>query len=166
MAEAVPIKEMDRMLLLNILDKTKVMASSRKYVRGKSMMLGWTAVRGWKTISKNTLQNRDLQEVANRIINEKFPDFRWSSIQINKDTISEPHKDKNNIGLSVALVLAGKKFDYTASGAASGSGDIAPGNPGALFYSDTKEIIAKVNEMNIFDGIREHLTQACNGDRY
>ena len=48
MAEAVPIGEMDRMLLLNILDGTKVMASSRKYVRGKSMMLGWTAVRGGK----------------------------------------------------------------------------------------------------------------------
>ena len=89
-----------------------------------------------------------------------------SSVQINKNTISEPHKDKNNIGLSVAFVLAGNSFHHNGSGAASGSGDIAPGNPGALFYSDTKDIIAKVNEMNIFDGKREHHAVAYNGDRY
>ena len=93
--------------------------------------------------------NTHLQAVANGIVAKAFPGFTWSSMQVNKNTISEPHCDTNNIGMSCAMVL----FD--------GPGDDVFG--GKLYYSDTSEAIAGGNQLNLFDGSKSHYSLAYTG---
>ena len=77
---------------------------------------------------------------------QHYPEFKWSSMQVNKNTISEKHRDEHNVGMSVAL-LAGDFF---------GGGLVIEGHPG-LFDAG---VLSK------FDGMQEHWSLPFKGTRF
>ena len=67
-------------------------------------------------IGPMTQQCRDLVRAINAMIRQALGEttFHWGSLQINEDSVSEVHTDKNNLGKSFAMlfgVVAGATFD-------------------------------------------------------
>ena len=75
--------------------------------------------------------------------------FKWSSIQINKNTVSALHRDSGNLGLS-AIALFG---NFQA-------GEL-------IIHGDTKTTFDDRNTLLIFDGHVPHESRPyTGGDRY
>ena len=74
-------------------------------------------------------------------------DFRWTSIQINHNSVSELHADTNNDGLS-ALVLFG---DFTDGYFVSEDAELCTNTPGQLYF---------------FDGCEPHYSAEFVGTRF
>ena len=75
----------------------------------------------------------------------RFPDFRWTTIQLNKNVECKPHIDTNNVGKSLILGWG----NYTG---------------GELVIEGKLHNIK--NKFLFFDGNRGHWTQKWIGDRY
>jgi len=100
---------------------------------------------GKKRISNFTKNNLELFEKL-CIYGASITDIPFKSICINKNTIAEPHKDRNNKGVSCIVGLG----DYTG---------------GELVYGETKVNIHK-NPIH-FDGSKiEHYSLPFDGTRY
>ena len=84
-------------------------ASARYNVKGFGYCIGASSCTRGPYITKMSDDMIELCKLINRILGALINDdtFKWSSIQINKNTISDWHRDKGNLGLS-AIALFGE----------------------------------------------------------
>ena len=108
----------------------------RPYIRGEGFCVGATQdLRGSKIGYWTTEEQRTATKVVNAALKRmKIPGFTWSSLQFNRNTVSEPHVDKNNVGLS-AIFLLGKYVGGSLS-VADGSFRSPPGKSGIAAIID------------------------------
>ena len=71
--------------------------------------------------------------------------FNYTTIQVNKNIVCNPHTDKNNVGLSYII----------------GLGDYEGGN---LMIEENENDIK--NKFFLFDGKKIHYNKSFTGDRY
>ena len=90
---------------------------------------------------------------ATRLINELVrsschESFLWTSLQYNRNTVAEPHEDKNNVGISFILIMG----EYTGGRLIVPSrGIVTPaGAPCTALYIDGRE----THQSESFDGTR------------
>lgn len=88
----------------------------------------------------------EIEKILGEIVVDKFPDFKYTNVQINKNVKCDPHRDKKNIGDSVIFTV----------------GDFKGGRLGT-----------EIGSLNIyrnpimFNGSEiEHWTEDYQGDRY
>lgn len=90
-----------------------------------------------------------LHTLLKKLIKEKDPNYKYTTIQVNKNVETAFHKDKNNIGKSYCLSLG----DFTG-----GALELKKGN--GIIPLNTK------NRMVLYDGTIEHRTGKYKGTRY
>ena len=83
---------------------------SRRHVDGLGSCLGVTYNGKQGYVGPLTRQREELVKLVNALIGKSFgSDFKWSSIQVNHNTVAVPHTDANNLGKSVVMLLG--KFE-------------------------------------------------------
>ena len=85
----------------------------RAYVPGKGFCIGASLCRTRVLcqIPRNE-QEAALTRVDNELIRKScHSSFLWSSLQFNKNTVAQPHKDKNNVGMSVIIIMGSTVVD-------------------------------------------------------
>ena len=100
--------------------------------------------------NNRTLKYKPLHLVLRQIIKKFNPRFKFTTIQINKNVKCPAHKDKNNVGASIALGLG----DYTGGGIEQQEQD------GSTTYLDNH------NKPVYQDGSLTHKTADWKGTRY
>ena len=85
-----------------------VTKSQRQGIMGRSQAVGWTDFRVRKRISHEIMKPHmvHLQLRVNAIIKRYFPEFTWTTLMLNDGAKCQAHRDKGNVGMSVALVVA------------------------------------------------------------
>ena len=109
---------------INVPLKSAENNNSRKgFSKHRSMTFGIVKVRysGTVGISRPSIQYPDIYAEILRIAHLVAPDFKFSSIHLNKNVVCPPHKDDNNIGQSLLvsfgeysgceLVIGGQIYD-------------------------------------------------------
>jgi len=86
-----------------------------------------------------------LYRLIRKIIKNRFPNFKYTTIQLNKNIKSPPHIDKNNVGPSYIIGLG----DYT----------------GGNLVIEGKQYDIK-NKWKKFDGRLGHWVESFTGTRY
>jgi hypothetical protein len=104
---------------------------SRAVVRGQGTCVGATFDPKGPRLGTYTEKSKSDIRVINECIRSmpEFDSFVWGSLQINKDSVSAPHVDKNNTGPSVIILLGtftGGAFKMTDGGRASWAGLVKP----------------------------------------
>ena len=111
------------------LDTVKWPSSPREYVPGQGFCIGATQSYQGAYISMPRNEQEDCVEQVNQLIGGLgFPGFHWSSLQFNCNTVSKPHRDANNLGLSLIIILGdykGGSFHADDRGIHTRSGDPA-----------------------------------------
>ena len=77
------------------------------------------------------------------------PHFRWASLQINRNTVSISHTDKNNIGLSAIMLLG----NFT----------------GGEFHMDDDSVVLDETDCGtwtVIDGKKPHHSTQFHGERF
>jgi len=101
-------------LVLNELNSIKFpICYSRKNIgRVQAFVLGEVNYRGQKSLGGKTRgESRwnskfpKLFESVKKMIFEHDPEFKYTTIQVNKNVLSPPHIDKNNVGISYIIGL-------------------------------------------------------------
>jgi len=100
--------------------------------------------------SANNKKHRILLKLLDDAVKLFDPDFRYTTIQLNKNVLTPVHRDKNNVGLSLALSLG----EFTGGG-------IRQFNLGGG-YRD----IDTHNNFQFQDGSLLHQTLPFEGERY
>ena len=142
--------------VLEELENTKFSKNrSRKNVSGiptKSFAMGEVNYRGQASLNYKTrgpsvynAKFPELYTLLQDFIKESQPDFEYTTIQVNKNVLCEPHVDKNNIGPSYGISLG----DFT------GGNLVIEGTP-----YDIHDIWAE------FDGRLGHWVEPFEGTRY
>lgn len=108
--------------------------------RGQSFLNGKT-----KGPSVNNKKYPNLYKLATQLIKEQYPEFSYTTIQVNKNVLSPPHVDKNNVGPSYIIALG----NYTG---------------GELVIKGKKYNIR--NKWKSFDGTQGHWVEPFEGTRY
>ena len=82
--------------------------SKRQGIMGRSQAVGWTDFRRHIGVSQETMKPHmvHLQLRVNAIIKHYFPQFAWTTLMLNDGAKCQAHRDKGNVGMSVALVVA------------------------------------------------------------
>ena len=129
--------------------------SSRKNISKNSIesfVLGQVNYRGQKSLngklkgpSRWNKKYLDLYNKLKQLISYYHPDFKYTTIQINKNILSPPHVDKNNVGPSYIIGLG----DYKG---------------GELNIEGKKYNIK--NRWKYFNGTKGHWTESFLGNRY
>ena len=117
-----------------------------------SFVLGEVNYRGqaclnYKTRGPSSYNKKfpQLYNILLEFMKTNYPDFKFTTIQVNKNVLSQPHIDKNNIGPSLIFALG----DY------SGGSLVIEGKP----YNIKNTIL-------YFDGKKGHWVEPFVGDRY
>ena len=145
--ESKQVPEADLLALRVALSNYKVPKSNRPKVAGHSTTLGWSDTRRQKTVAQRSLQERAkrVQICMNEIVKKLFPGRRWSSLQVNYNTVSQEHCDANNRGTSLIVTLG----DYIG---------------GSFVLGDqVQDTYGKLVE---FDGKTPHSSEPFQGNRY
>jgi len=100
--------------------------------------------------NNRTLKYKPLHLLLKQIIHKFNPNFKFTTIQINKNVKCPAHRDKNNVGASIALGLG----DYTGGGIEQYEED------GSITYLDNH------NKCVYQDGSLLHKTADWVGTRY
>ena len=95
--------------------------------------------------SKYNKKFPELFDLLKNLIHKYHPDFEYTTIQINKNIMSPPHVDKNNIGPSYIIGLG----DYT----------------GGKLCIEGRPYNIK-NRWRYFDGTKGHWVEKFTGTRY
>jgi len=137
--------------MIDYLNSIKFPLNNKRYIASnnsscQTMTFGIT---GLNNRSWNSVQNIKNKELYLKLIDfgkELDPNFKYSSITINKNFKSYPHYDSNNIGISMIIAIG----DYTG---------------GNLNVSGKS--IDVYNKIHYFDGSKElHWTDDFIGTRY
>jgi hypothetical protein len=142
--------------ILNELESTKFpKTTSRKNISSKpieAFVLGDVNYRGQLKLGGKTRgpsrYNRkfpELLKALKNLIAHHHPNFKYTTIQLNKNVLSPPHIDKNNVGPSYIIGLG----EYTG---------------GELSIEGRKFSIK--NKWKFFDGNKGHWTEPFKGTRY
>jgi hypothetical protein len=134
----------------------------------EAFALGQVNYRGQKSVGGRTKGpsrwNRKfpkLFRLVKKLITYCHPDFKYTTIQVNKNLMCKPHVDKNNMGDSYIIAFG----DFTG-GELSIDTQSIPGHP------PTKSVSAEVKSFNIknrwkrFDGRQTHWVEPFEGERY
>jgi hypothetical protein len=143
-------------LVLEELERTKFpTCTSRKNISDKGVeafVLGEVNYRGQKSVNYKTRgpsrYNKKfsvLFDLLKEIIHIKHPDFEYTTIQVNKNVMCNPHVDKNNVGPSYGIAF----------------GDFTGGN---LVVEGKEHCIQ--NKFKKFDGRKGHWITPFKGIRY
>lgn len=149
--------------VLEELENTKFpLNSSRKNVSNKSttsFAMGDVNYRGQKKLDGKTRgpckyneKFPELFKLLKKLIKLWKPNFKYTTIQVNKNVISLPHIDKNNVGPSYGIALG----DFTGVGTATSGGDLVV---------EGKEFCIK-NKFKKFNGTLGHWITPFKGTRY
>jgi hypothetical protein len=95
--------------------------------------------------SRHNKKNKELLESLHELMASHDPEFKYTSIQVNKNVNSRPHVDKNNVGLSYIIALG----DFT------GGSLVIEGKPRNI-----------KNDFYFFDGRLGHWSNPFEGERY
>ena len=89
------------------LEKIDWPKQSRTVVRGKGTCVGATFDPKGPRLGSYTDRSKDAIRIINSCIQSvpEFRGFEWGSLQINKNSVSTPHVDRNNTGPSVIILL-------------------------------------------------------------
>ena len=89
------------------LDRVSWPRSPRQYVPGGGFCIGATRSRkGSYLCAPLTPAQHACVSAVNSLISSLVPSsFRWTSLQFNRNTVASPHTDRNNLGLSLVLIL-------------------------------------------------------------
>jgi len=139
-----------------ILDRTRMnVLGGKKEAEKKNLIevfsLGLTRAYNRTELVESKFNRRfpKLHSLLTKLMKQKDPSYKFTSIQINKDVKTDFHTDKNNIDKSYCLSLG----NFTGGALELKKGDkIVPIN--------TK------NRMVFYDGSIEHRTGAFKGTRY
>jgi hypothetical protein len=142
--------------VLEELEKTQFpICKSRPNISTKGIqafVLGTVNYRGQKSLngktkgpSKYNKKFSKLYRLLRKFILTEKPNFKWTTIQVNKNILSPPHVDKNNVGPSYIIGLG----DYTG---------------GELVITGNKYDIK--NKWKKFDGTKGHWVEPFEGTRY
>ena len=101
--------------------------SKRQGIMGRSQAVGWTDFRQHRRIAKETMKPHmvHLQLRVNAIIKHHFPEFTWTTLMLNDSVKCQAHRDKGNVGMSVAIVVVpttGATTTPVAAGSPAGTG--------------------------------------------
>lgn len=129
--------------------------TSRKNVSDKpvdAFVLGEVNYRGQKSVgyktrgpSRHNKRFKNLYNILQLLIKYCKPDFEYTTIQVNKNVMCNPHVDKNNVGPSYIIALG----DFTG-------GDLV---------IEGKEYSIK-NKFKKFNGTKGHWITPFKGTRY
>lgn len=144
---------------LDLLEDTKFpVTKSRKNISSKGIeafVLGDVNYRGqaildYKTRGPSRYNKKfpELFRTLKKLMKEYDPDFKFTTIQVNKNIVSPPHVDKNNVGPSYIIAL----------------GDYDSKNGGKLVI-EGKEYNIK-NRFKKFNGTLGHWVTPFKGTRY
>lgn len=96
--------------------KIQAFALGKVNYRGQAFLKGRT-----KGPSRYNRIFPKLYRLIRKLIKQSYPDFKYTTIQVNKNVLCSPHIDKNNVGPSYIiglgdytngeLVIEGKEFD-------------------------------------------------------
>lgn len=150
------ITKTDLELLSGLLEETNFpICFSRKNISEKGIrafVLGKVNYRGQKFLNYRTKgpsrynkKFNSLYKFLRYFIKKYKPFFNYTTIQLNKNVLSPPHIDKNNVGTSYIIAL----------------GDYSGGN----LVIEGKEINIK-NKLYKFDGTKAHWITPFTGTRY
>lgn len=131
---------------------------TRKHIlqEGKDKIEAFTLgkVRAYHTkIMVNSTHNKKYQNLLNLLteaVKNFDPNFIFTTIQINKNVLTPPHKDKNNVGLSLALSV----------------GDFQGGGIEQFNEDGTSTLLDTHNCFQYQDGSLLHRTLPYLGERY
>ena len=153
-----PFPKQDRDNIVNI-PKGKTTetfrANNQGFILGK--VNTWSPTKEGKTgvvdsKKTNTPKYKELFEEASKLMKSHNPNFKFTSIQFNKNQKTKKHKDGNNVGKSYIIGLG----DYSG-------GDVRLYAPDGKSYKD----INIKNRWATFDGSElEHETTPFKGERY
>jgi hypothetical protein len=144
-----PIKDLTRMTIIG--GKEKTMEEGIE-VRLNSFTLGLAKAYDKKNLVPSAYNRRfpELHILLKKLMKEKDPSFKYTSITINKNVKSSWHIDKYNIGKSYGLSL----------GNFSGGGV-------EIKYKGGNKVLDTHNKLILFDGHLEHKTLPYRGgNRY
>ena len=129
--------------------------TSRKNISDKGIeafVLGDVNYRGQKSVgyktrgpSRHNKRFKELYKALQRLISECKPNFTYTTIQVNKNVMCNPHVDKNNVGPSYVIAFG----DFTG-------GDL-------VIEGDSYCI---KNKFKKFDGRKGHWITPFKGTRY
>ena len=92
---------------------------------------------------------KPIKAALKKIMHEHDPNFKYTSIQLNRNVATKPHTDRNNKGLSKTIAL----------GRHTGGGVVIEDKPGKTKTLDTNQ------RMVTFDGTKRHHSAKHRGDR-
>ena len=142
-----------------------VTKSQRQGIVGRSQAVGWPDFRVRKRISQETMKPNmvHLQLRINAIIAQHFPEFTWTTLMLNDSVKCQAHRDKGNVGMSVAIVVAPVAAGPQSVGAGATT-------DGWLVYVDEEdnvtEVVAKPGQIAMFSGHRTHRNTDYDFKRY
>ena len=143
-----PLSSISYNRLLQLLEQQEWRQTWRLAVRGHGACLGLVKLPSGPSLSAATVSYQELLAEINRILQEEvlpvFPLF-WTSVQINKDTVSEWHSDDSNKGPSLITGLG----DYT----------------GGEFMIESGELPI-LRRLVVFDGRAQHASNDFVGCRH
>ena len=100
--------------------------------------------------AKNNKRFPELHKKLKALMRQRDPNFRYTSIQLNKNLATNYHIDKNNLGLSYCLSL----------------GNFTGGDVIQKFENGMTNHIRTKNRLVKYDGKIEHKTEPFKGTRY
>ena len=133
-------------------DKTRQNVLQKGQESIEAFTLGKVRAYHQKIMVNSTHNKRfpQLLELLKEAVKEFDPDFTFTTIQINKNVLTSPHKDRNNVGLSLALSL----------------GDFKGGGIEQFNDDGTSTLIDTKNKFQYQDGSKLHRTLPFEGERY
>ena len=124
---------------------------ARLNVRGQGTCLGLTNTPEGPRLGRYTAQTKTLSMTIGNIVrklmvkNPWLHQFKWTSIQVNNNSIAQPHVDSGNVGLSLTMGFG----DYT----------------GGMFRTGDKDVDIKGKAV-LVDGAVQHSSTDYTGNRY
>ena len=134
-----------------LLEKTPLPKQARRALSGYGTCLGNTMNQSGAYIGQKTRESRELMITLNEMISKALNGrpFYWGSLQVNEDSVSETHTDRNNLGMSALMVFG----DYVGGTFTMADGSCSLGR-------------REVGKMLCFDGTKPHLSKHFSGKRY
>jgi len=147
--ERFPMSRSHRSSVLAALQSVQWPVNARMGFGGYGTCLGATYSKGRALIGRLTGDYEQVVRQINQAISQALGSrvFYWGSLQINYNTVSHQHTDKNNVGYSVMFLTGDFRF-------------------GAFRMSDGGEVLSDRGVLLALDGTKMHESDRFEGSRY